>query len=378
MGIWGTLTRRETTPSVNASKEAVSQPAHRFAIGSDYATWTALVGGHQGAKVSRAEALGVPACKRARDLVCSTIATLPLHAINNDGEQVLRSVLEQPESHAGIVRSVTISRTVDDLLFEGSALWLVVLRDSTGFPSVVERVEPGQWSQDSDTGTIRVRGREVPLGDAILFVSPNDPLLVTGASAIRTLRLLERAAVLYAETPEPASYFTSIDGQDPSASEVQEFLSDWASARRSRATGYVPAGVELKSVDRLTPEEMALTAAREFGVTEIARLTGIDATWLSVNVTTRTYSNITSERRSFVDFTIGPFLQAVEQRLSLNDFTPNGQKVRFNLNAFLRADTAERYASYTAALAGGWLTLDEIRELENRPSLTAPPSGDTP
>jgi len=43
--------------------------------------------------------------------------------------------------------------------------------------------------------------------------------------------------------------------------------------------------------------------------------------------------------------------------------------VRFALDDFLRSDTAARYDAYTKALAAGFLTLDEVRRLENLPTL---------
>ena len=55
--------------------------------------------------------------------------------------------------------------------------------------------------------------------------------------------------------------------------------------------------------------------------------------------------------------------------LTLVDVTPRGHRVRFALDDFLRSDTAARYDAYTKALAAGFLTLDEVRRLENLPTL---------
>jgi phage portal protein BeeE len=48
---------------------------------------------------------------------------------------------------------------------------------------------------------------------------------------------------------------------------------------------------------------------------------------------------------------------------------PQPQYVRFNTGALLRSDLQTRYASYATALAAGFLTVDEVRELEDRPPL---------
>lgn len=345
-------------------------PRNRFAVGDDLETWNALVGGTTYAgKVARAEAIRVPAVKRARDLIAGTIGTLPLHAVNAAGEPVTHTLLEQPESLSGLVRSVTVARTVEDLLFEGAALWLVVLRTSQGFPQAVERIPFGRWAQD-DTGAITVNGRSIDPQDAVLFTSPCDALLSAGAPAIRNLIRLEQTAALYADTPEPAHFFTPVDGIDPAEDEdIERLLTEWRDARRARATAWVPGSVTLNAVPRLSPEDLQLIGAREFAVTEVARLTGIDADWLSVNTTSRTYANAVDARRSFVDFVLSPYLHAVEERLSLGDCTPRGHRVRFSLDAFLRASTTERYAAHRTALEAGFLTVDEVRALEDRPPL---------
>jgi hypothetical protein len=350
----------------------VRGPRQTFAVGDDLTTWNALVSGTGCARISRAEALSVPAVKRARDLIAGSLAILPLFAVNSLGQRIDVGLLQQPESALGLVRAVTVAMTVEDLMLEGRCLWLILLRTSQGFPQAVQRIEFGKWSQDATTGEIRVDGRVVDNRDLILFTSPNSPLLVTGARAIRNLLELERTAARYADEPEASVSWRATDGVDPDEDDVRGFLSAWVAARKARATAFVPAAFEQVESKRLTPEESQLISAREFMVTEVARLTGIDADALSVNTTTRTYSNITQRRREFVDFVLGPLLVAIEQRLSLGDVTPRGTEVRFNLDAFLRADTGERYSSYAVAIDKGFLSVDEVRELEHREPLEAP------
>jgi hypothetical protein len=348
---------------------------HRFsAVAEDVQTWNALVMGSPTwpARISRADALSVPAVLRARNLICSTIGGLPLQATNAAGERVEQTLLAQPEQPSGFVRSVTITATAEDLLLDGSSLWTTILRNAAGFPSAVERVDHRYWQQDPTTGEITVNGRTVRADSVILFTSPNPPLLSAGARAITALLRLEETAARYANEPEASHYFTSRDGVDPDEDETTNLLTSWLAARRRRGVAYVPSAYALSKLERLTPEELQLISAREMAIKQIAQLTGIDAEELSVSTTSRTYANSQDRRRSFTDFTLGPLLHAIEERLSLGDVTPRGQSVRFNLDAFLRADTAERYASYAVALDKGFLTLDEVRALENRPALEIP------
>ena len=67
--------------------------------------------------VTRAQALSVPSIKRCRDLICGTIASIPLEYYKKStGEELGKPVwLEQPDIRQP--RSVTISATVDSLIF---------------------------------------------------------------------------------------------------------------------------------------------------------------------------------------------------------------------------------------------------------------------
>jgi phage portal protein BeeE len=78
-----------------------------------------------------------------------------------------------------------------------------------------------------------------------------------------------------------------------------------------------------------------------------------------------TYSNSTSERRSFVDFSLRPLLTAIEQRLNMSDITPAGQTVRFDMDDFLRGNPLERAQVYEILNRIGAMSVDEIREEED-------------
>jgi phage portal protein BeeE len=43
---------------------------------------------------------------------------------------------------------------------------------------------------------------------------------------------------------------------------------------------------------------------------------------------------------------------------------PKGVSAKFSLDAFLRGDTLTRYNAYSTALNAGWMTINEVRELE--------------
>jgi hypothetical protein len=73
-----------------------------------------------------------------------------------------------------------------------------------------------------------------------------------------------------------------------------------------------------------------------------------------------------------IDFTFAPYVGAFEQRLSMRDVLPRGYRAKVNFDGFLRADTKTRYDAHEVALTNRFLTLDEVRELEDRPTIRQP------
>lgn len=324
------------------------------------------------ARISRREAIQVPAVKASRDLIATTLGSLPIDVYGPDKKLAPWAVLEQPE--ANVPRSVTMARTFEDMLFEGVAWWRVVTFGWHGFPTKVKRIDPRKVQVDEDSGTVRVNGKVVKSSELIRFDSPNDGLLKAASRAIRTCLNLDLAAGRYADGAPPVDYFTPADGFDPSEDEeIESLLDAWAVARRTRSTAYVPAALKY-NIAGWSPKDLQLGEARQHAVLEIARAARIDPEELGVSTTSRTYSNQFDRRKAFLDFTLGGYVTAMQDRLSMGDVTPRGYTARLNLDAFLRTDTKTRFETYEIGLRVGAITHEEIRALEDREPLDNPPA----
>jgi hypothetical protein len=324
-------------------------------------------------KISRDEALAVPAVKRARDLICGGIGQFPLLLIGPDGKPVEWSLLSQPE--AGIAPSVTITRTVEDMLLSERSWWKVTHVGWHNRPAEVLRLDP-------ETVTVQPKYVTYPEGTArvwpevaglIRIDSPNGGLL-TASVAIRAYIALSRIALRSAEGMPPVDWFEPVAGADPigipegdetqeeaDVRAVGELLNAWYLARQMRTTAYIPAAVKYNR-DGFDPEKLQLAQAREFAITEIARLTGIDAEDLSVSTTSRTYFNAQDRRRSRIEDVLGPYMTAIEGRLSLDDLTPHGYRVVFDTSSYLRLDDQAAAQTDQVLIGAKVLTPDEARE----------------
>jgi len=316
--------------------------------------------------ISRAEALRVPAVKRARDLICSGIGQFPLICRDPAGRPTDWSLLDQPE--VGVARSVSVTRLVEDMLFDERGWWAHRHIGWHGRPVDVMRL-------DSASVTIQPQLIRTTYGTAtvwpdvagvIRFDSPN-PGLLSASPAIRACVALDRATLNYVDGAPPIDFFTPADPNvDPfdTQDEVDEFLDEWEAVRRARGTGYVPGSVKY-NVGGWDPEKLQLAAAREFAITEVARLTGVDAEELSVSTTSRTYANMQDRRRHFVENVLGPYMTAIESRLSMDDVTPHGYTVTFDTSAFLRLDDLAAAQADATLISAQVLTPDEARAKRN-------------
>lgn len=343
-------------------------------------------------RISRAEALQVPAVLRSRNLVAGTLASLPHTVHGPDRREVNTTYLLGGNIDPNVPNSVTLAATYEDLFFEGLAWWKITKLGWHGFPVEATYVPTSSVSirptaaampsealisQDNagpKDGDVYIDGQFVPDELVIRFDSPNPPLLTHAARAIRACLQLDMQASRIAASPTPQGVFTPADGAtvDPGdADEIEAMLAEWNAARSANSWGYVGAALKIKPLS-WSPEQLQLADSRQHAVLEIARAAGVDPEDLGVSTTSRTYANSEQRRRDLLDFTIGAFVSAVQDRLSMRDVLPRGYVAKVNFDGFLRSDTAGRYGSYATALTGGWLTLDEVRELEDRPALTGP------
>lgn len=120
----------------------------------------------------------------------------------------------------------------------------------------------------------------------------------------------------------------------------------------------------------LSPKDAQFLESRQFDRTQIAMLFGIPATYMLAGVegNSMTYTNLETVDTSFAKTTLMKYLREIEE--ALTDLTVRGQVVRFKIEALLRADTKTRYDSYKTAIEAGFLTVNEVREIEGRLPLT--------
>jgi hypothetical protein len=340
-------------------------------------------------RVSRDEALQVPAVMRGRNLICGSLASLPLRCIDDRRRPVALSLLEQIDPFVPNV--VTLAQTFEDLLFEGLSWWRIVgfePRGASMWPSRARHVDVTAVSMSPPdgyplhtlpsgafpNGVVWVMGEPVPAESMVRFDSPNPPLLTHGARAIRRALKLEQAAEMYADDPSMRGYFTPGDGADPADDdEIEDILTQWQAARQRRTTGYVPLSLKYNPLEVMSPAELQLAELQSKANLALANLMGIDPEDLGVSTTSRTYQNAVDRRQDRINETYAAYLRAIADRLSMGDVTPSGQRIVWDLDDFLKADPKTRWETYRIARDLEAIEVDEIRAEEDLPELPPRP-----
>jgi phage portal protein BeeE len=323
--------------------------------------------------ILRQDAASVPAVARCRNLIAGTVATIPLETyLKSTGEELPNMVwVDQPDKRQP--REVTIAWTVDSLFYYGVAYWMVeeVYQDDNRparFSWVQnDRVTVKYTSNNTEVDYYMVNNVRVPdsgVGSLVTFQGMDQGLLLRNPTTIRAAIDLEKAAAIAAQTPMGSGYIKNT-GADLPDQQVQGILNAWKTARQSKATAYLTSTLEFNPIS-FSPKDMMYNDAKAYLALDLARACNVPATMLDAEmIKSNTYQNVLDQRKEFVAYTLMPFLNAIQARLSMDDLTPRGQEIRFAVDeTFLRVDTKARLETTQMLLDMGLIDINQAKEME--------------
>ncbi len=133
---------------------------------------------------------------------------------------------------------------------------------------------------------------------------------------------------------------------------------------------YTPIGI--------SPEQAQFLETRKFQINEIARIFRVPPHMVG-DLEKSSFSNIEQQSLEFVKYTLDPWVVRWEQSIMRMLLTPEEKKryfVKFNVEGLLRGDYASRMTGYATARQNGWMSANDIRELENMDRIPAEDGGD--
>ena len=141
-------------------------------------------------------------------------------------------------------------------------------------------------------------------------------------------------------------------------------------AHKAGGTAVLDDGMSFSPLS-MTLEDAEWIAARQFSVEECCRLFRVPPTIIG-DLRHGNYSNTSELFRQFITLSLRRHLLAWEQAISRQLLTEAGRRTYFaehGVEGLLRGDSTTRAAFYQSAISNGWMTVDEVRELENLPKL---------
>ncbi len=117
----------------------------------------------------------------------------------------------------------------------------------------------------------------------------------------------------------------------------------------------------------IPPEEAQFLETRKFQIDEIARLYRVPPHMIG-DLEKSSFNNIEQQSLEYVKYTLNPWVVRWEQSLQKALFLPSEQSryfIKFNVDGLLRGDYQSRMQGYAIGRQNGWLSANDIREMEN-------------
>ena len=125
-------------------------------------------------------------------------------------------------------------------------------------------------------------------------------------------------------------------------------------------------GMKYQSIG-IPPEEAQFLETRKFQLNEIARLYRIPPHMIG-DLEKSSFNNIEQQSMEFVKYTLDPWVIRWEQAMQKALLLPEEKKqffLKFNVNGLMRGDYESRMTGYSIGRQNGWLSANDIREMED-------------
>jgi HK97 family phage portal protein len=311
-------------------------------------------------------------------LLADSVSTLPLAVYRDDERDPLPTprLLARPSAdHPEL--SDWLWATMASLLLRGNAWGMITDRAGAGLlPAQVDLLDPDSVTvnESGDVPEIRVGGEVVdraelfhvkayPVAGSILGMSP-----ITYARESVGLGLAaERfGAQFFGEGAVPSGV---IEADDPRLKQegADRLMAMWMMRHRGHHKPAILAGAKYRNIT-ISPEESQFVETQRFNVSTICRFYGVPPVMMGGETGGHEdYSSPEMRATELLTFTLRPWLLRLERAVST--LLPRAQVAKFNAGGMVRATLRERYEAHKIALEAGFLTVDEVRALEDRPPL---------
>lgn len=358
-----------------------------------------------GKSVNERSAMQMTAVYACVRILSEAVAGLPLHfyrykddgskekAIDNNLYHLLHDE-PNPEMSSFVFRETLMTH----LLLWGNA-YAQIIRNGKGEVIALYPLMPNKMQVDRDEdGKLyytytRSEGEANTMQGSSVTLEPKDVLHIPGLGfdglvGYSPIAMAKNAIGLAIATEEFGSKFFA-NGAAPSGvlehpgtikdpTRVREaWQSQFGGSGNSGKVAVLEEGMKYTPIS-ISPEQAQFLETRKFQINEIARIFRVPPHMVG-DLEKSSFSNIEQQSLEFVKYTLDPWVVRWEQSLSRSLLSEEEKKLyffKFNLEGLLRGDYQSRMNGYAIARQNGWMSANDIRELEDLDRLSADQGGD--
>ena len=390
MGILSGLFHSRDKPT-----NATSGSSYRFFLG----------GSTSGKTVTERSAMQITAVYSCVRILAEAIAGLPLHLYtykeNGGKEKAIGHPLylllhdePNPEMSSFVFRETLMTH----LLLWGNA-YAQIIRNGKGEVVALYPLMPNRMTVDRDSSgqlfySYQMNNSDAPTMKAgTVILKPSDVLHIPGLGfdglvGYSPIAMAKNAIGLAIATEEYGAKFFANGATPGGLLEYPGTVKDPDRVRESWNKGFsgsqnagkvaiLEEGMKYTPIS-IAPEQAQFLETRKFQINEIARIFRVPPHMVG-DLEKSSFSNIEQQSLEFVKYTLDPWVVRWEQSLSRALFTPEEKKqyfFKFNVEGLLRGDYQSRMNGYATARQNGWMSANDIRELENLDRIPAEEGGD--
>lgn len=318
-------------------------------------------------------------------ILAETIASLPLQLYEHThsgkekaiGHQLYNIIHTEPnpEMTSFVFRETLMSH----LLLWGNA-YAQIIRDGRGralylYPlmpdkMMVDRAENGElyYEYHSNKGAVILSKEDVlhipGLGfDGIIGYSP----IAMAKNAIgMAIATEEYGASFFANGANPGGVLEHPGVVKDPARVRESWNAVYQGSNNAHRIAVLEEGMKFTTIG-IPPEQAQFLETRKFQINEIARIFRVPPHMVG-DLEKSSFSNIEQQSLEFVKYTLDPWVirwEMAMQKALLSSGEKNKYFIKFNVDGLLRGDYASRMSGYATGRQNGWLSANDIRELEN-------------
>jgi HK97 family phage portal protein len=347
-----------------------------FGVGDSYAFATKA-----GVEITQLDSLRIGALYSCVTLLSDTVSTLPLDVYTNDNDERIpfRPRPEwtyRPDAELSLIEH--FQQVMVSLLLNGNA-FVRIYRDTTGKPVNLVVLNPQRVIIQRNQNSRRIEyvidnGKfVVPSIDMLHLTELLLPGEIRGKSRVDELK---DALGLAAALDEFAQRFF---GQGSITSGVIEYPGNLTKeqavdlvegyeqhhkgVRKAHRPGILYGGAKFVKTG-VDPNEAQMIESRKLAIEDIARIFRVPPHMISVTTPgSMSYASVEANGIQFVTHTLRPYITKIEEAYSR--LLPPGVYIKFNVDGLLRGDISTRFAAYSTGNQAGFLSINDIRKLED-------------